>query len=176
MLIRSITDSPQKVKPNTSKDNEVHNFPQTVPYETFQKAQQALQKANQRIRELEQENQQLKAEKWQERKLRKKKDFKPTEKYAFGELQGQIDNPNAHKDEQGFTRFCYATAAIHTVLSDTTVKRRIDAILKQWPDCSIEIKEATEYTEDGITIPPLYINFNDTNTLIRELMTPKRSA
>ena len=142
------------------------NSPQMVPIATFQKVQQELQRANQKVRQLEQENQQLKSEKWQERNLRKKKDFKPAEKYTILELQRQIESPNTRKDDEGFTRFCYSTAAINTGLSDSTPKRKIEAILEQWPDCPIETKEVEEY-EDGKKTPRLYIKPKDNTNIIQ---------
>src|SRR5205814_8814369 len=118
---------------------------QTVSYETYQNVQKLLQEERQKTRQLEQEIQQLKAEKWQERNLRKKKDFKPAEKLVLAELQRQIEHP-VEQDADGFTRFCYSTAAINTGMSESTPKRKVEAILEQWPDCPIETKEIEERT------------------------------
>lgn len=140
--------------------------PETISREKYEAVRKQLQIANQRIRQLEQENQQLRAREWQERKLRKKKDFKPAEKLILSELQRQIESPNAHKDTNGFTRFCYATAALNTGMSESTPKRKIEAIFEQWPDCPIEAKTITEHAE-GKKIDRLYVKLKEDTNLIQ---------
>jgi len=139
---------------------------QTVPITVFQKVQKLLQEANQRIHQLERELSRERAIKKQERELRKKKDFKPAEKFTLSELQRQIDSPNAHKDEEGFTRICYSTAAINTGMSDSTPKRKVDALQEQWPDMPIETKIVTEHVE-GKKIDRLYVKPKDDVNLIQ---------
>ncbi len=144
----------------------------TVAYETYLKVQQELQRANRRIRQLEQELHQERATKRLERELRKKKDIKPAEKLIITELQRQIDNPVV-QDDEGYSRFCYTTAAINIGMSDSTPKRKIEAILEQWPDCPIEMKEVEEHTEDGKKIPRLYIKPKNKQNIIEAAINAK---
>lgn len=139
--------------------------PETISWEKYEAVRKQLQTANQRIRQLEQELKQERTAKRQERELRRKKDFKPAEKFTLSELQRQIESPHSHKDAEGFTRFCYSTAATNTGMSESTPKRKIEAILEQWPQCPIEMKTITEHT-DGKKIDRLYVKpINNTNLI-----------
>src|SRR6266550_1539178 len=138
-----------------------------IPRATYEAVRKQLQRANQRIREQEQEIQQLKAEKWQRRELRKKKDFKPAEKDIIIEMDRQIDSPHAHKDEEGFTRFCYSTATINNSTSDSTPKRNVEAVLEQWTDFPIEVKKVDEYEDGKMIKDRLYIKKKFDTSLVQ---------
>src|SRR3989440_6735939 len=125
----------------------------------FQNASHALRHANQKIHQLENRVTELETERKHQRALWRSS-FKPEEKFVITELQRQIDPPVV-QDAEGFSRFCYETAAINIGMSSSTPKRKIEAILDQCPNFPIELKEVEERDDEGPTIPRLYVKAKD---------------
>lgn len=104
----------------------------------------------------------------QQRRKLLKTPFKSTEKLVIEEMQRQVESPHAQHDEQGYTRFCYATAGINIGTDDKTAKRSINAILEQCPNFPIQTKEVKEPRPNGQrgTIKRLYIKPTTQQNLI----------
>jgi hypothetical protein len=90
------------------------------------------QERDARIR-AEQELTQERAEKRQRKQLWRTK-LKPAEKATIEEFQRQLDSPNAHRDENGFTRITFKTAGINIGMADKTTKNNFEKVLEQCPD------------------------------------------
>src|SRR6266568_8171809 len=132
--------------------------PESVPYETYVRIElerdqwhnrytQEQQAHTQTKRLLEQERQREQ----QRRQLWKTK-LKPAEKATIEAFQRQIESPNAHRDDQGFTRINYKTASIHIGMSDKAPKNNFDKVLAQCPDlpklAGAEIQTREEYDQE----------------------------
>ncbi len=132
--------------------------PETVPYQTYVRIQRERDYWKDRCTKAEQERNQERARQQQRRQLLKSP-FKSTEKLVIEEMQRQIDNPNATRDQDGYTRICYKTAGIALGTDEKTPKRTIAAIIEQCPEFPIEAKTVEEPRPDGErgTIKRLYI-------------------
>jgi hypothetical protein len=149
-------------------DMSIAQPPASVPYAEFAKVQlerdqwrtryqQEQQAHTQTKRLLEQERQRD----MQRRQLWKTK-LKPAEKATLEAFQRQLDNPKAHRDDQGFTRIVFKTAAINIGMSDKAPKNNFDKVLAQCPDlpklAGAEIQTREEYDQElKRNIPRLYM-------------------
>jgi hypothetical protein len=146
----------------------IAQHPASVPYQTYVRMEQERDQWRSRYQaehqariQAERERDQIRQREQQRRKLWQTK-LKPAEKATIEAFQRQIDSPNAHRDEQGFTRINYKTASIHIGMSEKTPKVSFDKVLAQCPDlptlAGAQIQTREEYDPElRRNIPRLYI-------------------